>query len=83
MTEEERRLLADLSRQPGWELLVKVANEAKDAEYAKLTRELLAGRRPTQAEVSYVRGYFRGLMFLINNPTLEANAIERARKDVK
>lgn len=77
-SEHDRELLAHLAAHPAWEALREVAKERMDDVFAKTARELMQGAEITREVIEYRRGFFAGIKFLLDQPTLEAKALEKA-----
>lgn len=79
--------MAHLGQQPGWEALRSLAKERMEKHFDLLAREFaMRGKQPDFAELQWHRGFFSGMKFLLDNPTLEARKLEKAlaeeREDV-
>ena len=72
-------LLADLVHHPAWKLLAERGRERMEARGAQIAREFLEfNKQPVYASLQYDRGFFAGIKFLIDQPTLDAKKLERA-----
>ena len=49
-----------------------------EAEFVRLSKELMRGATPSESGVEYRRGFFAGIKFLLDCPTLEARKLDRA-----
>ena len=52
-----------------------------DKEFGRLARDLMTEAGVTEARRHHRRGFFAGIKFLLDTPTFEAGALERALKE--
>jgi hypothetical protein len=72
------QLLARLGNDPAWEALRERAKERMDTEFVRLAKALMQGEVPDEGNVQYRRGFFSGIKFILDSPTLEAKKLDRA-----
>ena len=72
------QLLARLGTDPAWPALRDRAKERMDVEFDRLAKALMRDGEVSREEVQYRRGFFAGMKFLLDNPTLEARKLDRA-----
>lgn len=80
MAEEPNELLAHLADHPAWPTLKETARRQMEYIFAVTARELMAsktGELPA-TEIQFRRGFFAGMKFLLDYPTLEAEKLKRA-----
>jgi hypothetical protein len=75
-SDHEQQLLARLDSDPAWAALRERAKEKMEAEFGRLAKALMRGDEV--ADVEYRRGFFAGIKFLLDCPTLEARKLDRA-----
>lgn len=68
------RLVARLLQTPEWAELTATAEEAKTQYFDTLSRHLYSGREITDVDLAYKRGWWRGIAWLLKQPT--ANVAE-------
>jgi hypothetical protein len=76
--DHEQQLLARLGNDPAWGALRARAKERLDAEFDRLAKALMRGDDVTREDVQFRRGFFAGIKFLLDSPTLEAKKLDRA-----
>lgn len=72
------QLLARLGADPAWEVLRNRAKEKMDDQFVKLAKAMMRGVDLPATQVEYQRGFFAGMKFLLDCPTLEAKVLDRA-----
>lgn len=76
-----RELIAHLADHPAWAELRKLATEQKERHFRNLLREFeLKNHQPDYAELQWERGFWAGMKFLLDKPTLEAAELDRAAR---
>jgi len=70
-----REALAHLGQHPAWGQLRQLANERQDAETKRLAAAILRGDEFSQEDIAFTRGFFRGMRYLLDNPSLEAKKL--------
>lgn len=75
--------IAELASHPGWGELRKRAAKARDQYFANLGKTLYLGEPVSDADLHYRRGFFRGMNYILNQGTIEADALERELKTMK
>ena len=75
--EREQKILADLALHPGWSILREDMKKVKAAYFVKLGKDLYDNPTVTPDDLHYKRGYFHGIFFLLNKPTVLAALIEK------
>ena len=75
--DHEQQLLARLGNDPAWGTLRDRAKDRMDKEFVRLAKQLMVGDEVTRENVEYRRGFFAGMKFLLDNPTLEAKRLDR------
>ena len=76
--DHQTQLLARLGNDPAWEALRERAKDRMDKEFIRLAKQLMAGDDVPRENVEYRRGFFAGMKFLLDTPTLEAKRLDRA-----
>lgn len=73
------QLLAELGSHPGWPILHDRAKRQMDLFFMQLAREFAsANKRPDYETLQWKRGFFAGMKFLLDNPTVEAKRLAKA-----
>ena len=72
----DQELLAHLARTPGWQALTALGAEKKEREYGRLAKALMRGEQIPDLE--YRRGFLDGIDFILRNPDLAANKLDKA-----
>jgi len=76
--DHERKLVAQLADQPGWEILRRVALERMHVHFRQLTRAFMSRAiAPDYDQLQWQRGVFAGMKFLLDNPLIEAEKLKR------
>lgn len=70
--------LARLGHDPAFKRLKIVADEREAVFFTGLVRQFKTkDTRPDYEDLQWFRGFFAGMKFLLDNPTLEAKALEK------
>ena len=77
-SDHDRELLSHLSSHPSWGVLRTVSKERMDEVFLLTARELMRGEVVPKEVIEYRRGFFAGMKFLLDNPTVEAQKLERS-----
>ena len=75
--DDQDRLLAELVTHPAWDVLRERAKKRKKERFDIFATYLMEGRQVDEAALSYARGFFRGMEFLLRQPKLAQSAIEK------
>lgn len=70
-----KEALAHLGQHPAWGELRKLAAERQEHETRLVAAALLRGDEVPPEKVAYLRGFFRGMQYLLANPALEAKKL--------
>lgn len=70
--------LAELRDHPSWAELQVVLNERRDRVFESMRRQLMAGEPADQRYIDRVAGFFVGAQWILDNPDMAENALERA-----
>lgn len=77
-TDEDKQLLAQLGRRPEWVALRRLAEHRMQHSFERIARAFATKDvRPDYAELQWERGFFAGMKFLLDNPTVEAAKLSR------
>lgn len=77
---ERARTLAKLAEHEGWKLLRELLEERKGKHLKRIASLLVARSEAsvTQREIDYIAGFWHGAEWLLNNPDLHEQKLERA-----
>ncbi len=76
LSSNERALLADLTRQPGWALLKTIVEEQAEKKATLVAKQLLHTLEPVNNEqLFYDRGYWQAMRDLIEKPERAARQV--------
>lgn len=79
--DHDRQLLAHLGQQPGWQALRRAAEERMEREFRLMAHALMRPEGVSEEKRHHARGFFAGMKFLLDNPTLEAKKLEKALRE--
>lgn len=75
----DARLVARLLETPEWRELQKAADEARERYFKNLAKTLYNDPGSiSEADLQYKRGFWRGVDWLLKQPTLDGNRLMRA-----
>ena len=70
--------LAALVTNPAWVALREIAERKMDREFTRMAKNLMRGDLPSVAQHQYLRGFFAGMKFLLDTPSLEERKLAKA-----
>ncbi len=69
LSENDRVLLADLTKQPGWALLQAIVEDQADKKVHRYAQQLMHTLEPIdERQLYYDRGYWQAMRDLIDKP---------------
>lgn len=74
-------VISHLSGHPAWEELRKLAAEKREQTFDRVAKDLIRGEPIVDTDVAFTRGFFKGMKFLLDNPTLEDAKLRRALEE--
>lgn len=78
LTEHESQQLAALGNRPEWEVLRNLAKQRMESHFDRVAKAFMReGVEPDYARLQWQRGFFAGMKFLLDNPTVEAAKLDR------
>ena len=77
LQDHERHELAALTTHPVWTALRSAAKVQMERQFQRMAQELMQGKTPSPESVEYARGFFAGMKFLLDTPTIERRRMER------
>ena len=75
---DEFETLAHLGHHPAWPTLRSLCQARMEQEFRRTAAELMSGKEIDPATLGYRRGFFAGMKWLLDNPTLAATKLTAA-----
>jgi hypothetical protein len=78
LDDEQELAVAHLGQHPAWPVLRIIAQTRMEAEFRRTASEMLSGKEIPGETIAYRRGFFAGMKFLLDNPTIAAARLDEA-----
>lgn len=76
---QRTQLLTSLKDHAAWQELKNVADERRDEEMRHLWGSVMRGT-VSEIELAQIRGFMRGMQYLLNFPEVEAKQLKRTKE---